>query len=133
MIQRVCRLLDADAEVFALLHALDVRLEASNQFVNELVPRNILRRIRLELLTFIIVARLCVLVKDARLGPDVLDPLHDKFVLAIVFKQRLCIRRAEASTTDLMNALKVARVFQEHQRALTVNLTFCIIPDAHYR
>ena len=46
---------DVDSEVLSLLHALNVGLKAANEFVDKLIPGDILSRISMKLLIFLFV------------------------------------------------------------------------------
>jgi len=105
---RIKGLSDAYTEVFALLHALDVGLQATHELVDKFIPRNILRWIGLELLIVVLVARFSVFVDNAGLGTEALNSLNHEFVLAIIFEKRLGIGWTEARTTNIMDTLEIA-------------------------
>ena len=126
-------LADRDTEVFSLLHPLNIWLQATHQFIDKFVTRNVLRRISLKLLCIFIITWLRILVDDARLGSQRFYPLYDKFVLMIVFKEWLGIGWTETSSTNLLDTIS-AHVFSNHYCTLaSVALQFHVVAHADFR
>ena len=72
-----------DSEAFPLLHPLDVGLEATHQFVDELVSGDVFGGIGVKLLVLLLVTRLCVLVDYTRLGTEGVNALSDHSCVAV--------------------------------------------------
>ena len=99
---------DRYSEVLTFLHPLNVRLQTTNEFFNQLVSRDVFRWCCLELLVIIFITRFCVFVDYARLGSWVLNPLNHDLVLKIVLNERLGLCGAAANPTIILDTGKVA-------------------------
>ena len=79
--------MDVNSETFSLLHALDVGLKTADELVDEFVSGDVLGRIDHELFVFFFIARLGVLVNNARHGTTVFDSLVDNLGIGVLFEE----------------------------------------------
>ena len=112
-------------------------MQAADQLVHQLVARDVLRGVGLELLVVLIVARLGVLVHDARLRPEALDPLNHQPVLPRVLHERLRVIRAEARPANTLHTFESARLVacqaNHHRTTVTGHHSFGILVHANLR
>ena len=83
-------------------------MQAADQLIYQLVAGDVFRRIGLELLFVLIVARFGVLVDDPRLRAEALDPLDHQPVLLRVLHERLLVIGAEPRPSNTLYTFESA-------------------------